>query len=100
MSPAAQLELASQAGISLFRIPLELRLIESQRGIINPEIYAIAVTQLRVARPGACRITVENRTDQREVIGDVGAEPSAQGCQRWRWPSARKIERHARRPAQ
>src|SRR3977135_142057 len=79
VTPAAKLELPVQAGIAFLCIPEELRFAEQERWIIDAKIDPITSAKLRVRRAWPRGIAVKDGADQREIVGDVRAQPSAHG---------------------
>src|ERR1700712_3486362 len=90
MMPAADLELAVEAGIALLAVPDVLHLADHQRRIVDAEVDAGVVANLGILRTGSSGIAVENSRDDRQIIVDVGACPNAERGQRWRRAAARQ----------
>src|SRR3954452_18047032 len=99
MPPAADLEFTVEPGIALLCVPEKLRFAEQQRRIVDAEVDAVSVPQLRVAGSGSGRVSVQHRAKQGQVVADVGAQPRPHRGQWGGWPAARKIDCRYRRPA-
>ena len=65
MAPAAELEFAVEAGIALLRVPEKLRFAKHKRRIVDAEVQAIAIAQLRIVGARTRGIAVEDRAEQR-----------------------------------
>src|SRR6478735_1146295 len=100
MAPRAKLEFAVEAWVAFLGIPQKLRLAKDKGRIVDAEIDAVAVAELRVIRTRPRRVTVENCPQHREVVRKVSAKPCPDSSQRRGRTSARQVERQPYRPAE
>jgi hypothetical protein len=100
MTPAADLELAGEARIAFLSMPKELGFAQQQGWIINAEIEAVAIAQLRIIGSRTCCVTVEDGSDQGQVLRNVCAKPGPHGSQRGRRAATWHVERKAGRPTE
>jgi hypothetical protein len=82
MAPSAKLRFAVEARVAFFGIPQKLRFTKDKGRIVDPEINAVAVAELRVVRTRPRRVAVENRAEHREIVRKVSAKPAPDSSQR------------------
>src|ERR1700758_3675292 len=100
MAPGAKLEFAVQARVPFLAIPQKLYFTEDKGRIVDAEIDAVAVAELRVIRTRPRRVTVENCPQHREVVRKASAKPCPDSSQRRGRTSARQVQRQPYRPAE
>ena len=71
MSPAAELDHASQIWIALLVVPGILDLSQEKRWIIDAKVDAVSIALLRVVGSGPCLIAIEYRPKNSKVVVDV-----------------------------